>query len=130
MTTITPQLVPDQPVGNPLVPILESLTVAVSTANQTIAMLDGDVRRAVRNKETAGAIRELAARTGASLTEATDRAVRAELSRLDSARAQESAPERLERMRRFTDSLQARAAAGSSSWVGDGDLYDADGLPR
>lgn len=53
MTTITPQLVPDQPVGNPLVPILESLTVAVSTANQTIAMLDGDVRRAVRNKETA-----------------------------------------------------------------------------
>lgn len=84
----------------------------------------------IRNKETAGAIRELAARTGASLTEATDRAVRAELSRLDSARAQESAPERLERMRRFTDSLQARAAAGSSSWVGDGDLYDADGLPR
>lgn len=84
----------------------------------------------IRNKETAGAIRELAARTGTSLTEATDRAVRAELSRLDSARARESAHERLERMRRFTDSLQARAASGPNGWVGDEDLYDADGMPR
>lgn len=84
----------------------------------------------IRNKETASAIRELAARTGLSLTEATDRAVRAELVRLDADRAHEIPDERLKRMRRFTRAMQHRAAAGKGPWLGDEELYDKDGLPR
>ncbi len=84
----------------------------------------------IRNKGTTSAIRELAARTGLSLTEATDRAVRGELARLEADRAHESPDDRLARMRRFTVAMQARAAAGTGPWVRDEDLYDEDGLPR
>lgn len=84
----------------------------------------------IRNEATAGAIRELAARTGLTLTEATDRAVRAELARLGADQDAETIAERRARMQRFAVTIQERAARGTGPWLTDDDLYDEEGLPR
>ncbi|WP_226344131.1 type II toxin-antitoxin system VapB family antitoxin [Agilicoccus flavus] len=84
----------------------------------------------IRNQATAGAIRELAGRTGLTLTEATDRAVRAELARLTAQEENEDAGDRLARMRTFARTMQERAGRGPAPWPTDRDLYDDEGLPR
>lgn len=84
----------------------------------------------IRNQETTAAVRELAARTGLSLTAATDRAVKAELARLDEAQFEESLDERRARMYRAAAWLQNMPMRGSDPDFTDRDLYDEHGLPR
>jgi hypothetical protein len=77
----------------------------------------------IKNRETEAAVRELADRLGASLTEAVAVAVRRELRRLEDDRAAY-----LRRVREAA--AQVRAASPPSAWPTNADLYDEAGLPR
>ena len=77
----------------------------------------------IKNPETEAAVRELAGRLGASLTEAVTVAVRHELRRLEDDRATY--------LRQVEQAAaRVRAAAAPPAWLTDADLYDAAGRPR
>lgn len=80
----------------------------------------------IRNPETEAAVRELAATTGLSLTEAIDMAVRGELARRDN--SEEAVEERRQRIQAATE--WARSKIDPSALRSDADLYDEHGLPR
>ena len=77
----------------------------------------------IKNRETEAAVRELAGRLGASLTEAVAVAVRHELQRLEDDRIRY-----LQRVREAA--AQVRAVSPPPAWPTDADLYDEVGLPR
>ncbi|MEI2806923.1 MAG: type II toxin-antitoxin system VapB family antitoxin [Albidovulum sp.] len=77
----------------------------------------------IKNRETEAAVRELAGRLGASLTDAVAVAVRHELRRLEDDRAAY--------LRRLGEAAaRVRAASPPPAWPTDADLYDEAGLPR
>lgn len=77
----------------------------------------------IKNRETEAAVRELAGRLGASLTEAVAVAVRHELQRLEDDRAAY--------VRQIQQAAaRVRAASAPPAWLTDADLYDEAGLPR
>ena len=77
----------------------------------------------IKNPETEAAVRELAGRLGATLTEAVTVAVQHELQRL--------ADDRATYLRQVQQAAaRVRAAAAPSAWLTDADLYDAAGRPR
>ncbi|HPE74301.1 MAG TPA: type II toxin-antitoxin system VapB family antitoxin [Candidatus Competibacter sp.] len=77
----------------------------------------------IKNRETEAAVRELAGRLGASLTEAVAVAVRHELRRLENDRAAY--------LRRIEEAAaQVRSVSAPPAWPTDADLYDEAGLPR
>lgn len=80
----------------------------------------------IRNPKTEAAVRELAASTGLSLTEAIDMAVRAELERHTTTEA--AVAERRQRIQAATAKFRAAARAGRI--LTDSDLYDDRGLPK
>jgi antitoxin VapB len=85
----------------------------------------------IKNAATESAIRELAARTGESLTEAVKSAVLEKLSRLKAAPV-ETAEELLERIRPIQEALaRARAESGDTRTSKEllDELYDEHGLP-
>ncbi len=77
----------------------------------------------IKNRETEAAVRELAGRLGASLTEAVAVAVRHELRRLEDDRA--AYLQRIEEA-----AAQVRSVSAPPAWPTDADLYDEAGLPR
>ncbi len=77
----------------------------------------------IKNRETEAAVRELAGRLGASLTEAVAVAVRHELRRLEDDRAGY-----LRRVQQAAE--QVRASSTPLEWLTESDLYDDIGLPR
>lgn len=77
----------------------------------------------IKNRETETAVRELACRLGASLTEAITVAVRHELQRLE-----DDQTTYLQRVQEAAAQLQA--VSPPSDWLGDTDLYDEAGLPQ
>lgn len=112
---------PFTPEGHPLqVPSLRRVRgVFFTDTNQffTHAMLN------IKNPETEAAVRELAGRLGASLTEAVAVAVRHELQRLED--------DRNVYMRRVREAAaQVRAASAPPTWLTDADLYDEAGLSQ
>lgn len=76
----------------------------------------------IKNRETEAAVRELADRLGASLTEAVTVAVRHELQRL--------AADRAAYLRQLAQAAARVRAAAPSAWLTTADLYDDAGLPR
>jgi len=77
----------------------------------------------IKNRETEAAVRELAGRLGASLTEAVAVAVRHELQRLEDDRTRY-----LQRVREAA--TRVRAVSPPPVWLTDADLYDEAGRPR
>lgn len=77
----------------------------------------------IKNRETEAAVRELADRLGASLTEAVAVAVHHELQRLEDDRTRY-----LQRVRGAA--TRVRAVSPPLVWLTDADLYDAAGRPR
>lgn len=77
----------------------------------------------IKNRETEAAVRELAGRLGASLTEAVAVAVRHELRRLEDDRA-----DYLRHVQQAAD--RVRAASAPPAWLTEPELYDDAGLPR
>ena len=76
-------------------------------------------------------IRKLAERTGASLTEAVDKAVTEQLRRLDETSGkEESAPPLLERLQPLLDELAAKRIDHRGSHEIMEELYDEHGLPK
>jgi antitoxin VapB len=87
----------------------------------------------IKNTQTEANIRDLAARTGTSLTEAIDAAVREKLNRLD-AKARPIAPEPplLDRLQALLDSVAAERGARDDTRTSQqllDELYDEHGLP-
>ncbi len=80
----------------------------------------------IRNPQTEAAVRELAASTGLTLTEAIDMAVRAELARHTTTEA--AVAERRQRIEAAT--AKCRAAARAGRILTDTALYDDRGLPK
>jgi antitoxin VapB len=90
----------------------------------------------IKKPETEANIRKLAARTGESLTDAIDRAVREKLARLDAEtvpeQTRETAEEILEKLRPLQEAIEAegRARGDTRSLLELMDeLYDENGLP-
>lgn len=90
----------------------------------------------IKRPETEANIRKLAARTGESLTDAIDRAVREKLARLDAQAARnrpaETAEQILEKLRPLQEAVAAerrsRGDTRTSKELMD-ELYDEHGLP-
>lgn len=77
----------------------------------------------IKNQETEAAVRKLAQRLGASLTEAVAVAVQHELQRLET--------EQTAYLRQIQEAAtQVRAASAPSLWLSEVDLYDEAGFPR
>ena len=77
----------------------------------------------IKNRETEAAVRELADRLGAGLTEAVAVAVRHELRRLEDDRATY--------LRQVQQAAaRVRTASAPPAWLTDADLFDAEGQPR
>jgi hypothetical protein len=77
----------------------------------------------IKNRETEAAVRELAGRLGASLTEAVAVAVRHELRRLEDDQATY--------LRQVQQAAaRVRGASTPAAWLTEADLYDDAGLPR
>lgn len=92
----------------------------------------------IKDAETSALVRELAALTGESQTEAVRKAVRERLARKKEARAMESGTQRLERERENERimaeirKIQADVAKHMrpEDFLTDDDLYDEWGLPK
>lgn len=80
----------------------------------------------IRNRETEQAVRALASRTGLTLTEAIDMAVRAQLDLTDV--SDEARAIREAHLHRVFDAW--REDLDVTALLSDEDLYDEDGLPR
>lgn len=77
----------------------------------------------IKNQKTEAAVRELAHRLGASLTEAVAVAVQHELQSLES--------DQTAYLRQVQQAAaQVRAASAPSGWLTDVDLYDETGGPQ
>jgi antitoxin VapB len=83
----------------------------------------------IKNSETERLVRELASRTGESVTQAVSRSVQERLTRLG-AEAEEVAAARLVRMKEIAHDASGRWPAKTRSTDYDAELYDERGLPR
>lgn len=86
----------------------------------------------IKNPSTEANIRALAARTGESLTDAIDTAVREKLERMKAAENERAEPPLLERLQPLLDAIAAeREAKGDTRTSKEllDDLYDEHGLP-
>lgn len=86
----------------------------------------------IKNPTTEANIRALAARTGESLTDAIDAAVREKLDRLKAVENEQSEQPLLERLRPLLDAIAAeRSAKGDTRTSKEllDELYDEHGLP-
>ncbi len=85
----------------------------------------------IKNPRVEGNIRKLAERTGGSLTDAVDRAVIAELRKLDDKeREDKTLPPLLERLQPILDQFAAQRTDWRSSKEIMDELYDEYGLPK
>lgn len=89
----------------------------------------------IKNPATEQAIRDLAARTGESLTDAIANAVREKLTRIeeDAARNTPTLEEYLARIRPLQDALRAKQIDPNDTRTGEElteELYDEYGLPK
>ncbi|HEY4942049.1 MAG TPA: type II toxin-antitoxin system VapB family antitoxin [Rhizomicrobium sp.] len=87
----------------------------------------------IKKSSTEAAIRELAARTGESLTDAVETAVLEKLNQLRSAARPDTMESMLERLRPLQDALKAKLIDPSDVRTGTeltDDLYDESGLPK
>ena len=86
----------------------------------------------IKKPATEAAIRELAARTGESLTDAVESAVREKLDRIKAARAR-TGTELLDRLRPLQDAVAAERRANNDTRTSKelmDELYDEYGLPK
>ena len=83
----------------------------------------------IKNAETYRLVRELADRTGESMTEAVTVAVRERLERIAPARSEEEIEAEVERILKIAADLGSRFPPGYLEHAID-DLYDEDGLPK
>jgi antitoxin VapB len=86
----------------------------------------------IKKPSTEAAIRELAARTGESLTDAVETAVLEKLNQLRSAAQPDTLKAMLARLRPLQDALQAKQLDPNDNRTGAEiaeDLYDENGLP-
>ena len=85
----------------------------------------------IKNPRVEGNIRKLAERTGGSLTDAVDRAVIAELRKLDDKEQQgKTLPPLLERLQPLLDQFAAQRIDWRSSKEIMDEFYDEYGLPK
>ncbi len=87
----------------------------------------------IKNPATEAAIRELAAQTGQSLTDAVELAVREKLDRIKEASRPRTGEELLARLQPLLDSIAAERLANGDMRSGkelQDDLYDEHGLPK
>jgi antitoxin VapB len=87
----------------------------------------------IKKPTTEAAIRELAAHTGQSLTDAVELAVLEKLNRIKSASRPRTGEELLERLQPLLDAIAAERRANNDTRTGkelQDELYDEYGLPR
>ena len=87
----------------------------------------------IKKPSTEAAIRELAAHTGQSLTEAVELAVIEKLNRIKSAAPAQTAEELLERLRPIQEAIAAERRERGDTRTGKellDELYDEYGLPK
>ena len=85
----------------------------------------------IKNPRVEGNIRKLAERTGGSLTDAVDRAVIAELRKLDDKEQEgKTVPPLLERLQPLLDQFAAQRIDWRSSKEIMDEFYDEHGLPK
>jgi antitoxin VapB len=86
----------------------------------------------IKNPNTEAAIRELASRTGESLTQAVETAVREKLGRIKTAQQPDTLEAMLARLRPLQDALGAQQINPNDKRTARellDELYDDDGLP-
>jgi antitoxin VapB len=87
----------------------------------------------IKRPATEAAIRELATRTGESLTDAVESAVREKLDRIKAAPRARTGTELLERLRPLQDAVAAERRANNDTRTSKelmDELYDEYGLPK
>ena len=84
----------------------------------------------IKKPSTEAAIRELAAQTGESLTEAVESAVREKLERVKAAALPQTGAELLQRLQPLLDEIAAKRIDHRSSEEIMDELYDEHGLPK
>ncbi len=87
----------------------------------------------IKKPSTEAAIRELAARTGESLTEAVESAVREKLERIKATSRPQTGAELLERLQPLLDAVAAERRANNDTRTSKelmDELYDEYGLPK